>query len=422
LSVDERWGNFPSISAGWRISSEEFFDISWINDLKLRANYGTLGSSNIGYYDYQSIINTNPKAIFGTDQHQEDGMTQVKLVNTNLGWETMVQQNYGFDATFLNNHLAVGAEYYNSMTKNILVSLPILASTGNDGGSPMVNAASLQNTGIETVVTWRDQVNKDFKYSVTVNYNRLRNKVLEFGYGRTVQYTDYCITEIGQPIGMFHLIQCDGLFQNEAEIQNHKNSKGQVIQPNARPGDIRYVDADDNGIISTDGDRQIVGNPWPVFDMGLNVALTYKNFDFTLSGYGSFGQDVYNRTRWWLDQFCDNSGYRTDVNPWTPENNNTDFPRVVFGDDRNATQQIDRWVEDGSFFKISTISLGYTFTQLLKKYVKDVRLSVTGQNLFTFTKYTGLDPDFKGSLLEHGVNNTSFPSSRSFIFSLNVNF
>jgi len=423
FAVGNQWGNFPSLSLGWRISKENFFKVPWINDLKIRANYGSLGNSSISPWQYVPVINTNPRAVFGTDQHLEVGMTQVQLVNEDIKWETKIQKNFGFDLTTLDNRLLLTAEYFISTTKDVLTPLPILMTTGNSGGAPYVNAASLENRGIEISTTWRDQIG-DLNYSITGNYTRLRNKVLEFGYGKTVDYTTLTKTEIGEPLGMFYMIRTNGIFQNYEEIQAHKNSQGVVIQPNARPGDIRYVDWNDDGQITSALDRQICGNPWPKFEVGLNLTANYKNWNFALVSFGSFGHDVYSTLRFYQDQFHDNCSHRSGVNPWMPDNTDTDFPRIVFGDDRNALGDIDRWLEKGSFWKLSQVSIGYTLSSLgLLQMFDNLNITVTGQNVLILTNYSGPDPDFTPyNIWQKGVDNWSYPVPRGITFSLTGSF
>lgn len=378
-----KWGFFPSVSAGWRISREDFFNVEAISDLKLRFSHGTLGNANIGEWDYLAVLNSFPIAVFGNDQHLEPGMTQIQLVNQDLKWEEKTQDNFGLDISFLENKLQFNAEYFISTTKDVLTPMTILMTTGNDGGNPYVNAASLRNRGVEIAGSWRDQVG-DFNYSVGANFTRLRNEVLEFGYGKVEQYTWITKTEIGEPLAMFYTITTDGIFQNEAEVQAHQNSAGQVIQPNAKPGDIRYNDVNDDGQINDD-DREISGNPWPKFEIGVNGEVTYKNFDFSLAGFGSFGQDVFNGATSWMGGFSDNTNHLSGYKPWTPEDPNTGNPRVIYADNRNARGDQDRWIEKGSYFKIRQMTLGYTFDiPRIKQVVDNLRVSVTGQNLITF--------------------------------------
>jgi len=427
-----RVGYFPSVSAGWRMSDEPFFKVPWINNLKIRASYGELGNSafqnwgqHSGIYDYIPSLTTFPLAVFGTGQYETvlSGATQRELVNADLRWETKQQTNFGADFGFLKNKLQVSADYYISITKDVLVEYPILLATGNDGGNPWVNAGSLKNIGFEIDITWKE-TKGDFNYAISANITTIKNEVLDLPYGDKRIVTGLCLTKVGQPMAMFYLIKSNGLFQTDQEVLDHVNSEGKVIQPAAKPGDLRYVDYDDNGLISAAGDRQIVGSPWPKLETGLTFDLFYKNIDFSLQGYGAFGQKVYNGTRSLTERFNDNSNYRKGINPWAPDNTNTSFPRPIYGDERNSMGNIDRWIEDGSFFKIRQITLGYTLNfEPIKKYINNFRIAFTAQNPFTFTKYTGLDPEFNnGYILEFGVDGNSYPTPRIYLFSVTASF
>lgn len=423
---DYRTGYFPSISGGWRMSEEDFFNVDWLDNLKLRASYGELGNSAFGgQYDYIPSLTTFPLSIFGTGEGETilNGATQRELVNSDLTWETKKQTNIGVDAGFLGNRLQASADYYISITEDVLVAFPILIATGNDGGNPWVNAGSIKNSGIELDLSWRD-TKGDFKYSIAANVTTIKNEMLDLPYGDSTIVTGLCITKIGEPMAMFYLVETDGIFQNVDEVLAHVNSEGTVIQPDAQPGDIRYVDHDDNGIISAAGDRQVVGSPWPKIELGLSISMEYKNFDFAMHGYGAFGQKVFNGTRSMLERFNDNSNYQYGISPWTPENTDTDFPRVIYADERNSVGWTDRWIDNGSFFKIRQLTLGYTFKMdPVKAKFDNLRISITGQNLFTFTNYPGLDPEFNnGYVLEFGVDGNSYPTPRTILFSIAATF
>ena len=423
LPKDNRWGNFLSVSLGWRISAENFFNVPFIDDLKLRANYGTLGNSSIGYWDYQSTINTAPRAILGGSDTKEIGMTQSRLSNNDLVWEKKTTANIGFDLVALNNRLRLSAEYFYSKSEDLLVYLPILISSGNEGGAPAVNAGSLKNRGFEVEVGWNDNIG-DFSYSASLNVSHLKNKVTYLGYGGKPIYTDLAKTEIGQPLGQFYLYKMLGIFQSESEIQNYVNSEGKVIQPNALPGDIKYDDYNGDGIISSE-DRQIVGNPWPKLEMGLNLWAAYKNVDLRISGYGRFGQDVWNGSAAAAGDFANNQNNFNGMRPWTQEYRSADQPRIVYGDSRNSRSDQSRWLESGSFFRLSDITLGYTVpTGWIRKVGLDkVRASVTLQNLVTFTGYSGLDPEFADSgIFTIGADHCSFPNPRAVQFALSLTF
>jgi TonB-linked SusC/RagA family outer membrane protein len=422
FNENNRWGSFPSVSGAWRISNEEFFDVNWIDNLKINASWGQLGSSNIGYYDYQGVLNINPQYVYGTDQEVQNGATQVQLVNQDLEWEVLTQTNVGFNATFLEGRFSTEINYFISETDGVLTELPILMTTGNDGGNPFVNAASLRNKGFEGDFTWRNyQDDRDFNYSIGLNISTLENEILELGDGQVEFLTWQTINEVGQPIGMYYLIKTDGLFQSMDEVNNHVNTNGDVIQPNAQPGDIRYIDADDDGQI-TGSDRQIVGNPWPDFDLGLSFNGNWKNFDFMVQGFGSFGFDIFNGPRSVMDRFDDNSSYRAGIEPWTPENTDTDFPRIIYADQRNSRGDTDRWLENGSFFKIKQLTLGYTLPdQFFGSTLKTLRLSVSARNLFTFTGYSGLDPEFSSpNIFRRTHDDYMYPSTRNVSFKVQL--
>ena len=424
LPKNNRWGNFFSTSLGWRISNEAFFDIPWINDLKIRANYGTLGNSSIGYWDYQSTINTAPRAVLGSSDNKLLGMTQSRLTNNDLVWEKKTTTNIGFDMTVLDNHLRVSAEYYFSKSEDLLVYLPILMTSGNEGGSPAVNAGSMKNKGFEVEVGWNDQVGKDFSYSASVNLSCVKNKVTDLGYGQTVYYTNLAKTEIGEALGQWYLYKMLGVFQNEDEIQAHVNSQGKVIQPNAKPGDIKYDDYNDDGIISSE-DRQICGNPWPKLEVGLNLNASYKGVDLSVNGYGRFGHKIWNGAASTAGDFATNQNNFNGIVPWTQEHPVNDRPRIIYGDSRNSRSDQNRWLENGSFFRLSDITLGYTVpVQYIKKIgLERLRASVTLQNLVTFTGYSGLDPEFADSgIFQIGADNCSFPNPRAVQFALSFTF
>src|SRR5690606_3246234 len=225
LNPANRWDNFYSVSGAWRISGEQFFNVPWINDLKLRANYGQLGNAAIGNWDYLGTINPNIITIFGNDQRIVNSATQVKIVNENLRWERTEQINLGLDATMLSNRLTLVAEYYNSKTVDILTGMQISMTTGNQGGAPLANAASLRNTGLELSATWRDKVG-EVGYSVGANITTINNKILELGYGNEVFYTGQTRSEIGRSLGEYYLLKTDGLFRSQQEIDAYVNSQG----------------------------------------------------------------------------------------------------------------------------------------------------------------------------------------------------
>ena len=429
LSVENRWDDFYSLSGAWRISQERFFNASWIDDLKIRANYGQLGNAALtNYWAYLGTINPGIVTVFGSQQNLVNGATQVQIVNSDLRWERSEQINIGLDAAFLNNRLGITAEYYNSKSVDILAPMQISMTTGNQGGAPFANIASLRNTGVELTASWRDRVG-DFRYSVTANATTLKNRILELGYGNIVYYTSQTRSEIGRSLGEYFLLKTDGLFRTQADIDNYVTSNGTPITIEGRRpqlGDLRYIDTDDNGQI-TANDRQIAGNPWADLMLAVNGNVSWKNIDLSMMWYGQFGNDVLNGSMRQGRLFADNSNYIRFESGQEPyqENPNSDFPRIIYGDMRNTRGDSDLWLEDGSFFRLRNIQVGYTVpNQLLSRTgLSDLRLSLTGNNLITLTKYKGLDPDFiNNNVWDRGTDNMAFPNARTIMLGLQVKF
>lgn len=415
-------GYFPSVAAGWRISKEQFFNVPWINELKLRANYGVLGTSNINVWDWVSFITVFPQAVFGTDQVVNTGMTQIKLANEDLKWEKVAQLNAGFDAVLADNRLSLSLDYFEKNTQDVLTPMPILLTTGNNGGNPVVNSASLKNTGLELTTEWRDKVG-DFGYQIGFNASYIKNKIVELGYDRK-EFTQWNTkSRVGESIGNWYLIKTDGLFQSAEEVQNHKNSAGQLIQPNAKPGDVRFIDFNDDGQI-TEADRQYMGSSMPRYQVGANLGFEYKGFDLQFQLTGAFGFKSFNGPRSGYDRFDDNSNYRADYDPWTAENPNAKDPRPIYADSRNVRPDQDRWLENGNYLRIRQMALGYNFpASILGNTFSQVRLYVNAQNLVTFTKYRGLDPEFLNrSIWERSYDGGSFPNPRGFSFGAQITF
>lgn len=429
LSKENRWGNFPSVSGAWRISKESFFNIPWINDLKIRGNWGRLGNSSIGDWDYIGTINQSIVTVFGGAI--VPGATQVKLVNSGLVWETKETVNVGFDASFLNQRLTVSAEYYNSKTSDVLAETPIAISTGNQGGSPWKNAASLRNQGFEITLGWKDQVS-GFKYNALLNLTTMKNKVLSLGRdGSERNFIDsgQARTEPGRSLAEFYLRRTDGLFRTQADIDNYVTSEGNPIMIDGkRPqlGDVRYLDLNDDGNI-TDADRDYCGTPWAKMQLSFVFNAEWKNFDFSMMWNGQFGNKIYNVSRWQGRQFADNSNYIRFEKGEEPYqiNPNSDTPRIIYGDMRNSYDS-DRFLENGSYFRMKNISIGYNFKQdwIRNLGIEKLRLFATGSNLLTITGYSGLDPDFKGvnSVWNSGTDGFAYPNTRSVMFGLDLTF
>ncbi|RAV98479.1 TonB-dependent receptor [Pseudochryseolinea flava] len=418
-----RVGYFPSAALAWRISNEKFFQVQAINDLKLRASYGQLGNVTIGSYQFVGSINPNPRFVFG-DSPILLGATQTGLVNPEVKWEDRSITNFGLDLSLLDNAITMSTEYFISVSRDVLTyDVPFARYLGGTGNPP-VNAASLENRGIELTVTYRNEKNP-VKFDVTGNFSSIRNEILELGNlgeGRTYIQRGLTRSEIGRSVGEYYGLKTNGIFQNPDEVLAHG------AQPYSQPGDIRYVNNVADGVLDNN-DRQYLGSPWPKLTAGLIINARYKNFGLGIQFYGSYGQKVFNTVGSIIDRFDDNSNYRNGITPWTEENPNTNFPRIVHKGDQaiqmNTRGDTDRWLEDGSFTRLRNVELSYSVPAATLKKIgfETARIYVSGQNLLTFTKYSGLDPDVVGTnFFERTVDAGNYPASRTFSLGLQCGF
>jgi len=431
-------GFFPSGAVAWRISKEEFFKVGWINNLKLRGSYGELGVNALPRYRYTGFLNQAPSYVFGSGQQVVAGAIQTNIVNEKIKWEIKRTTNIGIDAAFLNSSLNLSVDVFRSISTDVLTDIPIPQYLGSDGLRPLQNIAKLQNQGLEIELGYRpNNQTSDFKWDIAANISFIRNKVLalgnlgidnETGLPRDYLQTGNTRTQVGRSIGEYFLLKTDGIFQNQAEIDAH-----QAQSAYAKPGDIRYVNLLNGGSNDdiNDRDRQYAGSAWPKFTTGFQFNSSYKNFTLSMQLYGAFGQTLYNDVLRDLDSYG-NSNYRTAINPWTPTNTDTSFPRLGYqfspdrGMESNARGNSDRWLEDGSFLRLRNLELGYTIPSKIfgKAKISNARVFVSGQNLVTLTKYQGLDPDVVGANqnFEPGVDNGNYPSSRILSFGLGFGF
>ena len=438
FSPQYRTGYFPSGALGWRISKEDFFKADWVSDLKLRGSYGVLGVNTLSPYQYIGFLNQAPDAVFGSGQATAAGAIQAKLASGDLRWEKKKTTNLGFDASLFSDQFTVNFDVFKSISEDVLLSQPLPGYLGNLQGDPIVNIGSIQNKGVELNLGYRPKLTGAFQWDIAANVSVVRNKVLELGNlgidtetGLPKNYiqSGNTRTQVGRSIGEYYVLKTDGIFQNQEEINAHKAQSAY-----AKPGDIRYVNTVDGGTNDdiNDKDRVFAGSPFPKFTSGLQFNSRYKNFSLSLQLYGAFGQKLYNDVLRELDSYG-NSNYRKDINPWTPTNTDTDFPRLGYqfaendrGINENARGNTDRWIEDGSFLRLRNIEIGYTLPAkvLSKANISSARFYVSGQNLFTITKYSGLDPDVVGANpnLEPGVDNGNYPSSRILSFGLSLGF
>ena len=436
-----RWGNFGAGSVGWRVSKEKFMEnVKAISDLKLRASYGSLGNQYLsgaygGSYLYQGALNTNANYVLGTGQNIQNGAIQTTLASR-VRWEERRTQNYGFDLALLENRFSLSADYYISRTANALVAPNLPQVLGNAGALPYQNLGLIENRGFEFKVGYADD-RKPFKYGVSANLTTLKNKVLNLNEGSVEGSTTNFLTggpgsitrtEVGYEIGSFYLYQFDGIYQ----------TGDANIPAGLRAGDVRYKDTNGDGQV-TEADRVHVGRVFPRLQYGLNLTASYANFDLAVFFQGVQGNTVFNDAKYWLERTDDNNNHLASFNPWTPTNPSNTTPRaVIAGGTRNDgvynsaspgnndRYQTTRWLEDGSYLRLKNVQLGYSLPKSMlerTKYIGSLRLFLTGQNVFTVTKYSGYDPETVGQgSLARGVDQGSYPNLRSFTLGLQAGF
>ena len=439
----KRWGYFPSISAGWVISNEAFMEStkSWLDFLKLRASWGQNGNCNISNFQYLATIDLNDPYYFDSKDNPALGAFPNILPNEDVKWETSEQLDFGFDARFLNNRLGVVFDWYKKTTKDWLVVAPMLLSYGT--GAPYINGGDIQNKGYEVQLSWNDRIGKDFRYNISANFSHNKNEVTRLansegiihgGSNAIAQNTaELYRLQVGYPIGYFWGYEMEGIIQNEQQLQDYlaRNCKGDKANSlqgaKLQPGDVMFKDYDGDGKVETgDEDKTMIGDPNPDYTVGLNINISYKGFDLGINGYGSFGQQVAKSYRQFSDHPDDN--YCTDVYTkyWTGEGSTNRYPRFSDGKNVNMSEISRVWIEDADFFKISRISFGYDFKRLYSKLpVQKCRLYVSLSNFFTFTGYSGMDPEVgfgNGTSWASGIDCGYYPSSRAFQVGLNVNF
>mgnify|MGYP000335459234 CR=1 FL=1 len=445
---NNKWGNFPAVSAGWRISSEQFYDIPAISNMKVRIGWGQNGNSDIPAYStidsYMSNPNHSNYPIDGSQSSVTTGYTQTRYGNANLKWETTTQTNVGLDLGFLDNSLTVVLDWFNKDTKDLLWERPLIGTVGGTNQTVWDNVGKMRNRGFEAEVSYNKSINKDFGFNVAFNMSAIKNKMTELdgdvsyiGLPTSVIHSlnfdqEVSRSAIGQPIGSFYAYKEDGLFQSEAEIKSYTNNKGELLQPNAKPGDIKFVDVNGDGVIDGN-DRDYIGNPLPDVTAGLTLGVNFHNFDLSLFFQGMFGNDVYDLTRY-VGDFYNQSQYNKNsrvVNAWTPTNTNTDIPRVTMDDPNNNIRPSSYYVQDASFVRLKNMKIGYSVPQSILSKIKFNSLYIYAQatNLFTITGYDGIDPevglqsyssDYRN--LDMGVDRGIYPLSRTFTFGVNVSF
>ena len=445
----KRWGFFPSVSAGWVMTNEKFMQStkSWLDFFKLRASWGQNGNNRISKYQYLATIALSGEAGDSGYKFASDNLTSVAgtpnvgayaniVPNPDLTWETSEQLDFGFDARFLNSRLGVNFDWYKKTTKDWLITGPQIAINGTNPAA--INGGDVKNTGIELALTWNDRIGKDFSYNVGVNFTTNKNEVTRIANdnqyingpgGVLSQGTEYIYrAQVGKPIGYFYGMSYSGIWQTQDQIDAAK-AAGQPVLDGALPGDMIWDDWNGDGKITyaegADCDRHEIGNPNPDVMLGINLGLNFKGFDFAVNGAGAFGQQIMRSYRSFSDAPYQN--YDTSIlNRWVGEGTGNQAHISSTGSE-NVNWVSTRYMEDADYFKIKTVTLGYDFKNLWKSCpFQQLRLYVQAQNLYTFTKYTGLDPEVGnnagGNGWASGIDLGLYPPSRTYLVGASIKF
>ena len=452
----KRWGFFPSVSAGWVVTNEKFMQSTknWMDFLKIRASWGQNGNKDIAKYQYMATIALSGESgdsgyKFGSDMATSvagtpnTGAYANIVPNPDLTWETSEQLDLGFDARFLNSRLGLNFDWYKKTTKDWLIGGNLLAIYGTNPAA--INGGDVQNTGVEIALTWNDQIGKDFRYNVGVNFATNKNKVTRIANdnhyingpgGVLSQGTEYIYrAEEGKPIGYFYGMSYSGIWQNQEQIDAAR-AAGKAVLDGAQPGDMIWDDWNGDGVITyaeaKDGDgndicdRHEIGNPNPDIMLGVNLGFTWKGLDFAVNGAGAFGQQIMRSYRSYSDAPYQN--YDTTIlNRWVGEGSSNTQPHITSTGSENVNWVSARYMENADYFKIKTITLGYDFKNIWKACpFQQLRLYVQAQNLYTFTSYTGLDPEVGtsagGNGWASGIDLGLYPPSRTYLIGASIKF
>ena len=445
----KRWGFFPSVSAGWVMTNEKFMEgtKSWLDFFKIRGSWGQNGNNRIAKYQYLATIALADNASYKFSSDMETTTKGTPLVmgayanivpNPDLTWETSEQLDFGFDARFFNSRLGLTFDWYKKTTKDWLVQGKQVGIMGTNPA--MINGGDIRNTGFEIALTWNDRIGKDFGYNIGVNFATNKNKVTRIdnenhyiaGGGNLLsQGTDYVSrVEEGYPVGYFYGMSYSGIWQNQAQIDAAR-AAGKAVLDDAQPGDCIWDDWNGDGVIVWKGegagtDKHEIGDPNPNVTLGINLGCTWKGFDFSVNGAGAFGHQIMRSYRSFGDDPDEN--YDTTIfNRWHGEGTSNSVPRISNNGHPNTLAVSTRYMENGDFFKIKSVLLGYDFKHLWKACpLQQLRFYVQAQNLFTFTSYTGLDPEVGssggGNGWESGIDLGLYPPARTFLVGASIKF
>lgn len=422
---NNRYGVFPSVGLSWIISEEGFFpNLGPIDLVKIRTSYGINGNEEIGDYQFISTLDKSRGYIFGGGRII--GASPSYIENADIRWEQSEQFNVALDISGYDNRLTASVDYYIKTTKDLLEVIPIPGHVGND--PPFANVGSVQNKGVEINLNWRNFENL-IKYSVGMNATYNQNKMTYIGNEEKVlPGASWAIAgmvtraEEGLPIGYFWGYQTDGIFQNTNEVFAHINSEGKPLQPNAKPGDVRFVDVNRDGKIDAD-DRTMIGNPTPDWTYGINANFEYKQFDLSFLFIGAYGHDIFNGAQRQDLRYTNRPVSALDR--WTEEGSTNDIPRYTWADVNNNYRVSDLYIEDGSYIRLKNIQLGYTLHRSILNRIgaTNWRFYISAENLLTITGYSGPDPEIGArSSFDIGIDRGVYPQARTFRLGTSITF
>lgn len=426
LSPGDNMGWFPSVSAGWRIERENFFPVakSTINLLKIRGSYGELGNENIGEYQYMDVM-ARGDYTYSFGNNKVTGSAISNYVNTAIRWEKKKTVDFGLDLGMFNNQLEFTFDWYKSTSEDLLYSVAVPANAGATNETVTMNAATMENSGLEFLVAYHNHQNA-VKFDISANLSTLNNKVTRLGVSGEPRTDGYCRTEVGREVGEFYGYVYEGIFQSQEEIDTRVNSEGEYINQNgAQPGDIAYADLNNDGDI-TNEDQTFLGSGIPKINYGLNVRAEWKGFDLSISIFGAAGFKAVDFVDLTLRGSYGALNKSVDLlNAWRPDNTNTDVPRIAYKSTGSITNDMfsQRFIQEASYLKIANIELGYNFPdKWFRGYVSNVRIYTSAQNLGTFSKYKGYNVDFAGGTFTPGYNYASYPTPRTIMFGAHFSF
>ena len=425
---NNKYATFPSFSLGWNVTNEPYLQKirpSWLSNMKVRFSWGKNGNENIDDFRYIVLTSTGNNYIFGNGENVINGVKPNGLSNQNLKWEESVQTDIGLDLGFFNNALTFTVDYYKKTTDGMLMTMAIPSYVGET--LPIGNVGKMENSGVEFELGYKFNI-ADATFNIRGNASYLKNKLINLGndtgfanYDSFQQVGTITRASNGEPFPYFYGLKTAGIFQTWDEVNSYVNDEGALIQPDAQPGYVRFVDVNGDGQID-DNDRTKIGKGMPDWTFGFNLTAAWRGFDFAMMWQGTAGNDVFDATRRIDIRSTNLPSYMLDR--WTGPGTSNKYPVFIVGDSSDNWKSSDLYVYDGSYLRLKNIELGYTLPQSLtqKVFINRLRLYVSAENLFTFTKYHGFDPEISSGGTSLGVDYGVYPQARVWRVGFNLEF